>query len=466
MREVNTADAGNQSGTHPVLIKAWKLMLAYAQATGSMAFVLDHNYMPIPEVLSSILSEKNFCLYCTRHRSGVTVKGPQDLAANPCRDMHLDALKKAASGGGPVGYTCEAGFVFWASPIYLDGSLIGSILGTGFLAKPPAEAAALLSAYSRGEVSENELCAALSSFPLSETGKIAALEELLHVCAESLSSGSEDCYETMRRRTAQQERLNARIEELKRERAAGTELPSYPIDKERLLLSALRRGEKESASELLNDILAVLALVNHSDFKYMQFRAVELVVLLSRADINPGHTDKALLAANDYYIKQVQNSKNIEELTDVLYAILDRMAGHIISFQGIRHASALKKAERLIVENFSRKISLQEIADASGLSAPYFSTIFKEEMGENLSKYINRLRVEKSCRMLLDTKLSLSEIASACGFEDQSWFSKIFKTHTGTSPGKYRSQGGGVVREISEKNLSQAYLDTLRDEKK
>jgi AraC-like DNA-binding protein len=59
--------------------------------------------------------------------------------------------------------------------------------------------------------------------------------------------------------------------------------------------------------------------------------------------------------------------------------------------------------------------------------------------------------------MLLETDLSLSEIAGSCGFEDQSWFSKIFKSYTGMSPGKYRGQGGGLVQEISENNLSVDY---------
>jgi AraC-like DNA-binding protein len=49
--------------------------------------------------------------------------------------------------------------------------------------------------------------------------------------------------------------------------------------------------------------------------------------------------------------------------------------------------------------------------------------------------------------------MSISDIASACGFEDQSWFSKIFKSFTGISPGKFRDQGGGSVSEIPEENF-------------
>jgi AraC-like DNA-binding protein len=66
--------------------------------------------------------------------------------------------------------------------------------------------------------------------------------------------------------------------------------------------------------------------------------------------------------------------------------------------------------------------------------------------------------VEKASKMLLETNFTLSEISSLCCFEDQSWFSKIFKSFTGISPGKYRSQGGTMVQEISETNL----LETLK----
>ena len=113
----------------------------------------------------------------------------------------------------------------------------------------------------------------------------------------------------------------------------------------------------------------------------------------------------------------------------------------IFSFHGVRHFSALRKAERYIWKNYTRKLSLQEIAEASGLSAPYFSTVFKEEMGENLSNYLNRLRVEKAATMLITTDVPISGVAFACGFEDQSWFSKIFKNNTGFTPGKYRERG-------------------------
>jgi len=153
----------------------------------------------------------------------------------------------------------------------------------------------------------------------------------------------------------------------------------------------------------------------------------------------------AMLEINNRYLGRILESKTAEELVENLHLGAERMASKIFSFQGMRHASALRRAERYIWENYTRKLSLDEIAKASGLSAPYFSTIFKEEMGENLSSYLNRLRIERTVTLLTETGKSLNEIAKLCGFEDQSWFSKIFKSFTGISPGKFRENGGGLA---------------------
>jgi YesN/AraC family two-component response regulator len=166
--------------------------------------------------------------------------------------------------------------------------------------------------------------------------------------------------------------------------------------------------------------------------------------MLSRTGANSENSEE-LVEANTRYVKRIEDSKTVDEVTGNMRLILDQMAGKLFSFQGVRHASALRKAERFIWENFSRKISLKEIADVSGLSAPYFSTIFKEEMGENLSTYLNRLRVEKASSMLRETEYPINGISAACGFEDQSWFSKIFKHYTGYSPCQYREQGGIIM---------------------
>jgi AraC-like DNA-binding protein/ligand-binding sensor protein len=442
----------SQKETDPLLLKALKLVNIYAKATGTVVCVLDQEFLPIQEILPDIVSEKNTCLYCLKHARGdAPINRPSDLRASPCNLMHINAIKEAHRFGGSYIYMCELGFMFWTSPVYLNGRFVGALLGSGLIGIDKQETLEEMYQTGKGRVSVQELQHILSLFPNGESERIKALAELLLICAEYLSTGTEDYQETLRRRAEQQSDLSVQIEMLKTQYPSGIPAHGYPLDKERMLLAALRRGDNETGRKILNELLAILFFSNPGHFKFIQFRAIELVVLLSRAAITPGNTEDAMLETNNRYLRRIQEAKSIEELTDVLHIIVERMSGQIFSFQGVRHASALRKAERYIWENYTRKISLQEIASASGLSAPYFSTIFKEEMGENLSSYLNRLRVEKASHMLTETDLSLSDIAGACGFEDQSWFSKIFKSFTGVSPGKFRGQGGSSISNVSEK---------------
>jgi AraC-like DNA-binding protein/ligand-binding sensor protein len=446
--------------TDPLLLEAYKLLLLYAKATGTLVSVHDNNYQPIPEAYDDYINtEKNTCFYCIKHMGAKP--NTRDLLNTPCDEMHVNAIKEAHRFGGSHIYMCDLGFMFWTSPIYSEGAYAGSLLVTGFLGIDRQEVSEGFSAVTGGELSEEELNRHLEKYSMGKSEKIEALAELLLVLAEYLSTGNEDYHKILKRRAEQQFDLSNQIAELKKQYPLERMSPGYPLDKERQLLSAIKRGDNTLGRRILNELLAILLFSNPDHFKFIQCRAIELVVLLSRTNIAPGNSEEILLERNNYYLGCIQDAKSIEELTDVLHTIVDQMAGDIFSFQGVRHAAALRKAERYIWEHYTRRISLQEIARISGLSAPYFSTIFKEEVGENLSSYLNRLRVEKAGRLLTETNLSLSEIAGSCGFEDQSWFSKIFKSYTGVSPGKYRTHGGGRVSEISEDNISGNYRSII-----
>jgi YesN/AraC family two-component response regulator len=336
--------------------------------------------------------------------------------------------------------------MYWTSPLFSNGRSAGALIAGGVLGIERRQAAEALSAMSRGEIPAEEAEERFAPIPARTYGEIKALAQTLLLCAEQICRGAEDYNETVKRISEQKSYLSNQIHLIKNKFTQGASLPGYPLDKERMLLAALRRGDNDTGRKILNELLEILLISKPNNFKFMQLRAIELVVLLSRAAVTPDSSeDTSILESNNRYLRRIQDAQNMEELTDILYLIMDRMSAQIFSFQGVRHASALRKAERFIWENYTRKISLQEIARASGLSAPYFSSVFKEEMGENLSSYLNRLRVEKAATLLTESDLSLSDIAAACGFEDQSWFSKIFKNYAKTSPGKFREQGGGNI---------------------
>jgi AraC-like DNA-binding protein/ligand-binding sensor protein len=434
--------------------KCEKMMTDYNQATGSCICIYDNAYKPqFPGLCGTECGpEAKICPYCA--------KSGQE--AFPCHNMHIDAIKEAGRKGGSHIYQCNLGLLFWTSPIYTEGAFSGAIRGSGFLPEEHKKDVDFFSnandtfVMCNNEIPKDEFRERVNSLPSADGEKVQSLAEMMQICAESLSTGSEDQHEINRRRAQQQEAIAKIIEELKSENAKKG---GYPLEKEKSLMAALRKGDVAEAKKTLNELMAILIFHNPEQFKYIQLRVMELVVLISRVEVSPAKSGTFSIEANSQSLKQVQEANTVEELTDILHSVVDRVSGAISSFRGIPHAAALRKAENFIMENFTRKISLKEIAAIAGLSPPYFSTIFKEEMGENLSKYLNRLRVEKASRLLLETEMSLSEIAACCCFEDQSWFSKIFKAYTGISPGKYRNQGGGIIRNVGDSNLSEDFSE-------
>ncbi|MCL2763240.1 MAG: helix-turn-helix domain-containing protein [Treponema sp.] len=417
----------------PGYFKEQKVVSIYMQATGSSVQIVDNNFQSL-DFDNDTGIEQSICRYCTAH-------------CRSCREAHINAIRESSYHGNSHIYQCELGLLFWISPIYSDGKFSGVLRGSGYLSDK-MDMPAFTEKYNAlcdKTIAPDKFMRRVLAIPPIDAEKTQSLSEMLLLCAKSLSSGNEDYHEVLMLRSKQQSSLFTLLEELKAKHPKGSTLP-YPLDKEQQLIASLHRGDKAGAEHLLNELLAVLLFSNQNQFRHIQLRALELAVLLTRAGIHSGGSIAA--ECNTRYLKQIQEAKTIEELMSTLHSIIENIADQITSFQGIPHASALRKAESFIRENLTRKISLREIAKVAGLSGPYFSTIFKEEMGENLSRYINRLRVEKAGKMLLETDFCLSDISAACCFEDQSWFSKIFKSFTGISPGKYRSQGGQLYSAV------------------
>ena len=95
-----------------------------------------------------------------------------------------------------------------------------------------------------------------------------------------------------------------------------------------------------------------------------------------------------------------------------------------------------------IHENIDKEISVATLADISCITSDHFIRLFKREMNITPLKYILTKKIEKSQLMLLTTDISIKEIAWELSIENVSYFNRIFKKHTGKTPGAYRFEYG------------------------
>jgi len=93
-----------------------------------------------------------------------------------------------------------------------------------------------------------------------------------------------------------------------------------------------------------------------------------------------------------------------------------------------------------ISENLHRKIDLAAISKLTGLSYVQFVRRFKTETGMTPSEYISVMRMQKAKNLLAETALPIRQIAYACGFENEYYFSNFFKKHAALSPTAFRRE--------------------------
>ena len=89
--------------------------------------------------------------------------------------------------------------------------------------------------------------------------------------------------------------------------------------------------------------------------------------------------------------------------------------------------------------NSSENLSVSKTSSHFGFTPEYCNKLFKDSLGTTLSAYINKHKIRYIKSLLLNSTLSIKEIAVSCSFEDQNLFVKYFKYQTGVSPTEYRN---------------------------
>ena len=93
-----------------------------------------------------------------------------------------------------------------------------------------------------------------------------------------------------------------------------------------------------------------------------------------------------------------------------------------------------------MLENISKKFKLEELATVVKLSSSHFSRLFLSRTGHSPIDYFIQLKIQRSCRLLDNSELSIADIARESGFDDQFYFSRQFKRVMNMSPREYRNR--------------------------
>lgn len=154
--------------------------------------------------------------------------------------------------------------------------------------------------------------------------------------------------------------------------------------------------------------------------------------------------DISLLSKDKIRIfRDIDKATYFEELVEVMKQVFEKLTTLMNEQVEQKNSVILSKVIQYVEKHYSEDFTLSDIANDLHINYYYLSAYFKNQTSENLTAYINKVRVEKAKLLLKDEKLSIAEVSGLVGFSEHNYFSKIFKKYATMTPTSYRRKQVG-----------------------
>lgn len=178
-----------------------------------------------------------------------------------------------------------------------------------------------------------------------------------------------------------------------------------------------------------------------------EFEDMELSLLTGYRDFDLAQ--EAIRLGVTRYILKPSNMEELQEAVRVMAANLKRKgitgqeekepASAVPEQESAAGSFTVNRALAYMKENYSRKVTLTDVADNTYVSQWHLSKLLKRHTGKSFSELMNEIRVDEAKKLLLDPSLRVGNVADLVGFVDMAHFSRVFKKFAGVSANEYRN---------------------------
>ena len=358
---------------------------------------------------------------------------------NSCSKIQSQATNMAMTFGNTYIFSCPSNLSSMVFPILNDTTLFGSVIVGPFLMDDPDSLliSSIAEKYNCSIDSLLNLYESINDLKVLKPSLVTHISKLLYyLMSNTLNSTNKNNFLINQEKLTQQSKINEAIQLYKNGSLEIT--ASYPFEKEQELISKIKSADTTEIKRILNELLGYVLFYEGNNLDLIKHRSVELCSLLSRAVIRCGAHSKEILIVNEKFINNLQSINSLDSLCYELQRTVEIFIENMYYKSSTTNHDCIKKAVKYLVSNYSKEITLEEISSYVNLSPSYFSSLFKQVTKSNYKDYLNNIRVEESKLLLVNTNYPIIDIALATGFDDPSYFSKVFKKYTGISPLKYR----------------------------
>ena len=171
----------------------------------------------------------------------------------------------------------------------------------------------------------------------------------------------------------------------------------------------------------------------------MKYHFVITTAMITRLCKQNGMEMEQAFRLSDFYIQKLDGIHTVEEVQslhdEMVMDYTEKMRRYFRDNTYSKHINASKE---YIYSHIKERITIEDLADSLGVSASYLSRLFKKETGMLFVDYIQKERIEAACNMLTYSDYTAAQISEYLCFSTQSYFIKIFRKYTGTTPAKYK----------------------------
>lgn len=356
-----------------------------------------------------------------------------------CIDSYKRATVESVKWDEPFFFRCHAGLVIWSVPIIYKEAALGSIIcGQVLLWKPDSFFIHELRV-SNSDINLEDLEDTISQLTVISPAQAQAAANLLFVVVSHLLKKSLHDIEEEKAYKLLQQQIHSEIIERKKE----TENPGISYDiylkNERRFLQYIRLGDKSRSEKTLQDLIIQIYTRVGGDKTLIKSRVLELASLTSRAAVEGGADAEQVINSLNTFEDKLQRIDRVEEYLYRIKEIVDNFLEGIFILADKKHLSLVKNARSYILENYSKPLTISDAAEHLFISPSHLSRLFRQELDCTFNDYLTRVRVERAVELMKKPELSVKQVAQGVGFQNQSYFAKIFRKYIGVTPLTYKN---------------------------
>ncbi len=213
--------------------------------------------------------------------------------------------------------------------------------------------------------------------------------------------------------------------------------------RENQIMQGIEEGNIEEVTKLVNlsyEQVNVPARSKYNPLRDIKNLTITLNSVSTRASIRGGLNVHLAHSISTKYAVAIENQETVEGVLSLTPKLVKEYCKSVNDYSLKKYSPLIKKTLITIRKNISSSVSLSDIAAQLNTSKEHLCRSFKQEIGENLTNYIHKIKIQESLDLIKSKKYSVSEVAFMFGYSSSSYYSSVFKKVIGVSPKKYFEQ--------------------------